>query len=96
MNLTKNLIFVGVLILNINIINAAYDETILVDSETRLVKTKFENYKKSVRPSDTVEIKFSLYLNQIITLIEQEQLIVLSVYLDHEWVDRKYIKIITK
>jgi len=60
------------------------------------VKNKFENYKKSVRPSDTVEIKFSLYLNQIITLIEQEQLIVLSVYLDHEWVDRKYIKIITK
>ncbi len=96
MNLTKNLIFVVVLILNINIINAAYDETILVDSETRLVKNKFENYKKSVRPSDTVEIKFSLYLNQIITLIEQEQLIVLSVYLDHEWVDRKYIKIITK
>jgi hypothetical protein len=95
MNLTKNLIFVVVLILNINITNTTYNETILVDSEARLVKTKFENYKKSLRPSDTVEIRFSLYLNQIITLIEQEQLIVLSVYLDQEWVDRKYIKIIT-
>ena len=52
----------------------------------------FNNYNKKVRPADTVEIKFSLYLNQIITLMEQEQIIVLNVFLDHEWIDRiKYL-----
>ena len=63
--------------------------TEIVDAEENLTKMLFKNYNNHLRPSDTVEIKFSLYLNQIITLIEQEQIIVLNVFLDHEWIDRR-------
>jgi hypothetical protein len=82
------LIILFILKLFINNTNTAYDKTEKVESETRLLKNLFNNYNKKVRPADTVEIKFSLYLNQIITLMEQEQIIVLNVFLDHEWIDR--------
>ncbi len=68
--------------------NTAYNRTEIVESEARLLKNLFHNYNRKIRPADTVEIKFSLYLNQIITLMEQEQIIVLNVFLDHEWIDR--------
>jgi hypothetical protein len=55
--------------------------------EKRLIQDLFENYDKSNKPSDTVDIKFSLNLNQIITLIEQDQILVLNVFLDHQWID---------
>jgi hypothetical protein len=64
-----------------------YHETGVVEAESRLLKKLFQNYDKFLRPADTVEIKFSLYLNQIITLIEREQIIVLNAFLDHEWID---------
>lgn len=57
--------------------------------ERKLVNYLFKNYDKNLRPSYYVEINFSLYLNQIITLIEQEQILVLNVFLDHEWVDQR-------
>lgn len=63
--------------------------TSIVDSERSLLKTILNDYDKNLRPSDTVEVKFSLYLNQIITLIEQEQIVVLNVFLDHEWRDER-------
>ena len=59
----------------------------LVDSERDLLDKLFKNYDKKLKPSNSVEIKFSLNLNQIISLIEQEQIIVLNVYIDHEWID---------
>ena len=74
-------------LLNINSIKSKYNETRIVESEKELINKLFKDYNKRLRPSDTVEIKFSLYLNQIITLIEQEQIIVLNVFLDHEWND---------
>ena len=74
-------------LLNINSIKSKYNETRIVKSEKELINKLFKDYNKRLRPSDTVEIKFSLYLNQIITLIEQEQIIVLNVFLDHEWND---------
>jgi hypothetical protein len=58
-------------------------------AEKRLIDKLFSNYDKNVNPSDSVEIKFSLNLNQIITLIEQEQILVLNVFLDHEWIDTR-------
>jgi len=70
-----------------NSINTAYNETTKVEAESRLVQNLFNSYNTKLRPTDTVEIKFSLYLNQIITLMEQEQIIVLNVFLDHEWID---------
>ncbi len=65
------------------------NRTKIVESEERLTRMLFKNYNQHLRPADTVEIKFSLYLNQIITLIEQEQIIVLNVFLDHEWSDNR-------
>ena len=82
------LIIIILLLINYKI-NASYNENGLAKTEERLMNKIFNNYDKSFRPSDTVEIKFSLYLNQIVTLIEQEELIVLNVFLDHEWLDSK-------
>ena len=88
MKLKTILIVTFIFKLFINTTNTAYNKTEIVESEARLLKNLFNNYNRKVRPTDTVEIKFSLYLNQIITLMEQEQIIVLNVFLDHEWIDR--------
>ena len=90
-NLTAILIIFFILKLFINNANTSYNRTGIVESEARLLKSIFNNYNKKLRPADTVEIKFSLYLNQIITLIEQEQIIVLNVFLDHEWIDGRIL-----
>jgi hypothetical protein len=91
-NSIKLLIILIIVNFNVHYIKTtAYNRTVIVEAEAKLVKKIFENYNKRLRPSDTVEIKFSLYLNQIITLIEQEQIIVLNVFLDHEWIDGIYI-----
>lgn len=62
---------------------------VLMKSEKQLIDKLLQKYDKNMRPSDTVEIKFSLYLNQIVTLIEQEQIFVINVFLDHEWLDER-------
>ena len=90
-NLTAILIILFILKLFINNANTSYNRTGIVESEARLLKSIFNNYNKKLRPADTVEIKFSLYLNQIITLIEQEQILVLNVFLDHEWIDGRIL-----
>lgn len=61
----------------------------IVEIEKKLLQKLLTDYDKKLRPSDTVEVRFSLYLNQIITLIEQEQIVVLNVFLDHEWIDER-------
>ena len=58
-----------------------------VEREKQLISSLFKDYDKNSRPADTVQVKFSLYLNQIITIIEQEQVLVVNVFLDHEWID---------
>lgn len=65
------------------------NQTRIVDSEKYLIDRLLKNYDKRLKPSDSVEIKFALNLNQIITLIEQEQIIVINVFLDHEWFDQR-------
>ena len=64
-------------------------KNLLVQKEKSLFKTLLTDYDKKIRPSDSVEVKFALNLNQIITLIEQDQIIVLNVFLDHEWKDER-------
>ena len=58
-----------------------------VQHERKLINFLLKNYDKNIRPTYSLEIKFSLHLNQIITLLEQEQTIVLNAFLDHEWID---------
>lgn len=60
-----------------------------VENEKKLLDKIFQNYDKKLKPANTVEIKFSLNLNQIITLIEQEQIIVINAFLDHQWHDER-------
>ena len=57
--------------------------------EFNLTQSLLKHYNKEMRPSDHVEIKFALNLNQIVTMIEKEQILVLNVFLDHEWVDER-------
>lgn len=66
------------------------NETIAaVDVEQALIDKLFKNYNKKLRPAGTVEVKFSLNLNQIINLIEKDQIIILNVFIDHEWIDNR-------
>ena len=60
-----------------------------VDREQALIENLLKNYNKKLRPSGTVEVKFALNLNQIIKLIEKEQIFMLNVFVDHEWVDNR-------
>jgi hypothetical protein len=60
-----------------------------VDMEQALIDKLFKNYNKKLRPAGTVEVKFALNLNQIINLIEKDQIIVLNVFIDHEWTDNR-------
>lgn len=82
------LIISCVLISSIDEVQSLVNRT-FVDAEKTLVEKLFSSYDKKSRPSDTVQVKFSLYLNQIITLIEQEQILVINVFLDHEWLDER-------
>jgi hypothetical protein len=60
-----------------------------VEAENNLFEKLLNNYNKHNRPSDTVQIKFSLYLNQIVDLDEQQQIITINAYLDHSWNDER-------
>jgi hypothetical protein len=58
--------------------------------EQLLLDKLITNYNKNLRPPHgTVQIKFSLNLNQIINLIEKDQIIVINAFIDHEWVDKR-------
>ena len=87
MNSIQLLLIITIIFTSISKITTIYHQTGLVEAESRLLKKLFQTYDQFLRPADTVEIKFSLYLNQIITLIEREQIIVLNAFLDHEWID---------
>lgn len=58
-------------------------------SEQKLIERLFKNYNKKVRPPGTVQIKFSLNLNQIVNLMEKDQIVVLNAFVDHEWTDNR-------
>ena len=58
--------------------------------EQMLIDKLISNYNKNLRPPQgTVQIKFSLNLNQIINLIEKDQIILINAFIDHEWVDKR-------
>ena len=59
------------------------------EMEQKLLNKLFKNYNKKLKPSGTVEIKFALNLNQIINLVEKDQIVILNVFLDHEWIDNR-------
>lgn len=48
-----------------------------------------KNYDKSLKPAKSSVIKFALNLNQIVAFIEKDQVLVLNVFLDHEWKDER-------
>jgi hypothetical protein len=58
-------------------------------AEKSLIEKLLTNYDKNSRPSDTIEVRFSMYLNQIVNLIERDQSLVINVFLDHEWNDSR-------
>ncbi len=60
-----------------------------VSDEEKLIDTLLKGYNKKLRPSGTVQIKFALNLNQIIKLVEKDQIFMLNVFIDHEWIDNR-------
>ncbi|XP_074653007.1 neuronal acetylcholine receptor subunit alpha-10-like [Tubulanus polymorphus] len=63
----------------------------IVPDEQRLYHDLMEGYENSVRPvmnaSETLVIRFSLRLNQIIGLDERHQVLTTNVFIDQDWVD---------
>ena len=84
--LIKNIGLILIFLINFKIIQV---ENSFVESEKELAKKLLKGYDKTLRPADTTQIKFSMYLNRIITIIEKEQILVINVFLDHEWVDTR-------
>jgi hypothetical protein len=60
-----------------------------IDYEQKIAEKIMKNYHRRSKPQGVIEVKFSMHLNQIVTLIEKEQNIVLNVFIDHEWVDNR-------
>ena len=71
------------------LIEISLSKRIQIEAENDLKEKLFKKYNKQTRPSDSVGVKFSLYLNQIVDLIEQEQMFIINAYLDHGWVDER-------
>ena len=61
------------------------------EMEQDLLNSLFKTYNKKLKPTGTIEVKFALNLNQLVNLIEKEQIIILNVFLDHEWIDNRLI-----
>ena len=78
--------FIVILFINFKIMQ--FEKT-FVESEKELTKKLLKGYDKTLRPGDTVKLKFSMHLNRIITIIEKEQILVVNVFVDHEWVDKR-------
>lgn len=57
------------------------------EKEQALIRKILKNYSKKQKPSGTVSIKFALNLNQIVNIKAKDQVFMLNVFLDHEWVD---------
>ena len=83
----NSMIWLLVICLNQKIVNGFYG--VNKKNEANLVELLLRNYSKDTKPSYSVEVKFALNLNQIVTLVEREQILVLNVYLDHEWIDER-------
>lgn len=82
-------LFIAFTFIMIDMINVA---AILLNSdqaEDVLVNKLFQKYVKTIRPSNTVSVKFSLQLNQIVNVIEKDQIVILNTFIDHEWVDER-------
>lgn len=85
---SKTLILI-IILLSIESLTPKRIQNLKMETEKLLTDKLFKYYDKKLKPSDSVEIKFALNLNQIITLIEQEQIIVINTFIDHEWIDER-------
>lgn len=58
-------------------------------TEQRLIERLFSNYNRKLRPPGTIQVKFALNLNQIVNLNQKDQIMVMNVFIDHEWIDQR-------
>lgn len=73
----------------LNIYNVRRNNDLNIDQEQLLLDKLLKSYNKKIRPPGTLQVKFSLNLNQIIKLIEKDQIIVMNAFIDHEWIDKR-------
>lgn len=59
------------------------------EKEQALIHKLLKNYSKKQKPAGTVEVKFALNLNQIVSVKAKDQIFMLNVFLDHEWSDNR-------
>lgn len=77
------LIFINSILNNSNCGSLDRDQV----NEANLVSNLFKNYSKNVRPSKEIDGKYILFLKQIVSLDEKNQLMVSSSYFAEYWDD---------
>ena len=61
------------------------------DVEQALIGKLLKNYNKIQKPGGTTQVKFSLDLQNIISVEAKSQVFMLNVILQHEWIDKRLI-----
>ena len=85
---------ISVLILVIPLLNCLnINNTSKIQYEQMLINDLFniKYYNNKLRPSDTVQVKFSFNINQIIDIIEKNQIMVVNAFVDQIWNDNRLI-----
>jgi hypothetical protein len=85
------IIFIFVIIIVIKKNTVCESNREIIEAEKAIIDNIFQNYDKSLRPDSFIEIKFSLHLNDIITLIERDQILIINAFIDHVWIDNRLI-----
>jgi hypothetical protein len=57
--------------------------------EQKLIDKLLPSYNNKLRPSGTVQVKFSFNINQIIDIVEKDQIMVINAFVDHKWIDER-------
>jgi hypothetical protein len=59
------------------------------DHEQELLNKLMKKYMKKQKPDGTVQIKFAMNLNQIVSVKAKDQEIQLNAFIDHEYIDNR-------
>ncbi len=86
-----NLVLVNYLIaICLQLISAVdRQESVLRMEEQELIAKLLSTYSKTQKPIGSIQLKFALNLNQIVTIKAKDQIYTLNVFLDHAWTDKR-------
>lgn len=93
MKLEKLTLLIGNFFLLYSIVSPVHAaKTFSIEEQERTLTEKlFNSYNKKQKPDGSLQIKFALNLNQIVSVKSKDQVLMLNCFLDHEWIDNRLI-----